>query len=310
MLEKGEIQRSSNDAQGRFVRGFSEAQKGIDLPGRTITGAASTINLDREGEVILPAAFKARAGRFLASNAPFGAAHMHRAGDGLPTQIGWVTAMVVEAERVRCTFKFAATDLADQWWMLASDPAGKGIAFSIGFIPIRYISGSAADIAKEMPDLKPVFAAAGLKDDSWVRVYTEIELVEISAVMAPSNRESLQELAAKFFGTGGAAGSQADIEKLAGALCAPVIKAVADLQTALSVEASTKADELRTFLTDQIDELKALLPDTYGGRSDEHIELQPIVDDAATAAGEGPKGKELIAIAGKVLAALGYSTGP
>jgi len=193
-LESGVIERSSKDAQGRFIKGFSKA---VDVEKRTITGVASTINLDRHGDVILPSAVAAHAEAFMASNAPFLSAHTHRTSEGAPSQIGWVTDMKIDAEKVLCEFKFARTAAAEEWWRIASDRDGKGIAFSIGFLPIRYIYGTVKDIIKEFPELGGPLA--GMKDDDKLWVLTEIELIEISAVPCPANRESLQELAQKFF---------------------------------------------------------------------------------------------------------------
>ena len=201
-LTKGSVARDSDEAKDRFIPGLAGAQKGLNADERTVDGIASTIELDRDGEVILPSAFKARMGKFLNSNAPFAAAHTHRAPDGKPTQIGWVDAMRIEADRVPCTFRFAKTSVAADWWDLASDPKGKGIAFSIGFYPVKYVWGTVEDLVRAFPELAGPFNRAGLAPADRVRVYTEIELVEISAVMAPSNRESLQLLAAKFFGKG------------------------------------------------------------------------------------------------------------
>lgn len=197
-LETGVIERDSKDAQGRFIKGFSET-KAVDLASRTVEGVASTIHLDRDGEVILPSAFGATMGKFLGGNAPLLAAHSHRTGDGDPTQIGWVMEMRIEREAVPCKFRFATSDAAEQWWKLASDAAGKGIAFSIGFRPIQWVYGTAAELARQFPELRKVFKEAGLADDARVRVYTQIELYEISAVPVPSNRESLQLRMAKAF---------------------------------------------------------------------------------------------------------------
>jgi len=194
-LKEGTFKRGSTDTKDRFMKGFSCA---VDVENRTIDGVASTINLDRHGDIILPSAIAAHADAFMASNAPFLSAHTHRTSEGAPSQIGWVVDMKIDAEKVKCKFKFARTAAADEWWQIASDREGKGIAFSIGFIPIRYIYGTVADIIKEFPDLKKPLA--GQKDDDKLWVLTEVELIEISAVPCPANRESLQGLAAKFFG--------------------------------------------------------------------------------------------------------------
>lgn len=202
-LERGTISRDSDDAQGRFVKGFAGGKTGgVDLAARTVTGTASTINLDRHGEIVLPSAFKAKIGKFLGSNAPMLAAHTHRTDDATPSQIGWVMTAAIAADRVTCTFRFAddPTGPAERWWKLASDPDGKGIAFSIGFIPDRWVYGSVADLVREFPEIRQTVAANGYGDDDKLRVYTLIELLEISAVPVPANRESLQTLMQRFYG--------------------------------------------------------------------------------------------------------------
>ncbi len=193
-LEKGAVDSNSPDAQDRFFRGYAGGNKGgVDLGNRTIDGVASTIQLDRDGEVILPEAFRKHLGRFLDGNAPFLNAHQHRSIG--PSQIGWVMEAKIHAEKVSCRFRFkkgSPDSPAQDWWELASDPDGKGIAFSVGFIPIRWVAGSVADLVREFPQLKKVLRDAGLKDEDRIRVYTEIELLEISAVPVGSNREALQ----------------------------------------------------------------------------------------------------------------------
>ncbi len=240
-LEKGTIDRNSEEAKDRFVRGYT---KGVDLGSRTVEGIASTISLDRDREVILPSAFKGTASKFLSGNAPFLAAHVHRTYSGQPSQIGWVVRMEIAAERVTCAFRFSTTDAAEEWWKLASDANGKGIAFSIGFIPVRWIYGSAVDLAREFPELKPIFQAAGLKDEDRLRVYTEIELLEISAVPVPSNREALQILAAKAALAGKAEGDKALDQFKADLAEAMAAKMAGPLKEAITTQLAVLADQV------------------------------------------------------------------
>ena len=203
-LKTGTVDRNSEDAQGRFIKGFAGGrERSVDLANRTVEGIASTINLDREREVILPSAFVKTLPGFIGSSAPYLAAHTHRTYDGKPSQIGWVLEAKITKTDVRCLFRYGTTDAAEQWWKIASDADGKGHAFSIGFIPRRWVSGSVLDLVSQLPELKKPLAAAGLKDDDKLLVFTEIELLEISAVPVPANREALQLLAAKWFAQGG-----------------------------------------------------------------------------------------------------------
>ena len=275
-LESGKVKAGSKEAEDRFVAGYT---KGVDLAGRTVDGIASTINLDRDGEVILPSAFSARLDKFKDGNRPFLAAHTHRAASGEPTQIGWVVEITVTAAAVPCKFRFATTENAEQWWKLASDPDGKGIAFSIGFRPIRWVQGSVADLVGEFPELKGVFAAANLRDDDHVRVYTEIELYEISGCAVPSNREAQQVLAAKMAKL--LAGKTDDVllgaepdaenllkkfrDDLAEAVVARLDEAPARetrLSNALNEKIDQAVEKMSALVVEQIDEIKIRLPDT------------------------------------------------
>jgi len=174
-----------------ICKGFL-TEKSANADDRTVRGVASTINVDRDGDVILPSAFRKDLKRFLATNAPFLAAHRHRSEDGQPTQIGWVIDGKVTAAALECTFKYALTEMGEQWWKLASDEGGKGHAFSVGFIPRRYVTGTVTDLVGSYPELADVFRQAGRKGEDRALVYTEVELLEISACPVPSNRESIQ----------------------------------------------------------------------------------------------------------------------
>ncbi|HUX16288.1 MAG TPA: hypothetical protein VMW52_07425 [Phycisphaerae bacterium] len=269
-IEKGVVERDSDEAQDRFVRGMAGGKAGgVDLANRTISGVASTINLDRDGEVILPSAFAARLAGFTGSHSPFCARHLSaRWSDSKPAQIGWVMEVKIERQRVRCGFRFATTATAEEWWTLAADPNGKGIAFSIGFIPVRWVYGSVADLVREFPELKAPFKEAGLKDEDRVRVYTEIELLEISAVEVPSNRQALQLLAAKAY----AAGEKADevLAEFTQSVAAEVVRQMGATTLAPTAELTATGEPMGRQLTriqDQLNEIMetiALSFDTLG----------------------------------------------
>ncbi len=272
------VDRNSQDAKDRFIPGVAGGGKGVDLAGRTIDGIASTIQIDRDGECILPSAMTPGMAKFLNSNAPFAAAHTHRAPDGSPTQIGWVMTAAIDKEKVAAKFLFSETNLANEWWKLASDPKGKGIAFSIGFIPVDYVYAPVRELCKAFPELAAPCKAAGLKEHEDLRVYTNIELLEISGCMAPSNRESLQRIVAKAFGDdlASAAPSEA-VELLAQKLFVLRDKAQEDQLDKLTDAIATLADEMA-----QAREAKELQTadesDPSGCRSHGH------------GSGQGPKG--------------------
>jgi len=273
-------------AQGCLLKGFIES-KTVNLAARSVDGIASTINIDRDGDVILPAALARDLSRFLATNAPFLAAHRHRSEDGSPTQIGWVTRAAATPTDVRCTFQYAITDVAQEWWKLASDPAGKGHAFSIGFIPLKAVRGSAADAVKAYPELAAVVKAAHLRDGDPLTVYTELELLEISACPVPSNRQSLQLLSAKLFGLEDGDGAKAT-EQLKALVVEAVESAIRNPQSAISDLLQAAIDNLTSDLPVEIDrqfcELKSLLPDNVNPIGDGCAREPAAGDDDAAAA--------------------------
>ena len=269
-----DIDPSDDLAQGRIVKGLLQS-KTVNLDARTVDGVASTINLDRDGEVILPSAFRRDLKRFLASNAPFLAAHQHRSDDGTPTQIGWVKAAKLSASELQCTFKYATTDIGEQWWLLASDPDGKGHAFSVGFIPRRYFTGTVTDAVAAYPELQEVFRAAGLKATDRILVYTELELLEISGCPVPSNRESL-EIMAKLFESDKARGDGAKAAKeietlIAGAVESAILNCFAEksqMRSLLQAAIDNITTDVAIELDRQVSELKALMPDNVNPTGD------------------------------------------
>lgn len=263
----------SDAAVGRFMKGFScgsdgSAGKGIDLENRTIPGIASTINLDRDGEIVHPKAFEKTIETFRRSHAPFLSAHTHRTLDGRPPQIGWVVEISMRDTEIPCTFRFSRTSIAEEWWQLASDPGGKGIAFSIGFIPKRRMTGSVRDLVAGMPELAEVFRRADLGDGDRVVVYTEIELLEISAVPVPSNRESLQSIARRFFaGAGDEAGATEDPAELARMLGKEIADGLAkSIGDALAAAIEERLKEFDRRLDEGLADLREMLSEdaSYG----------------------------------------------
>ena len=196
-LERGVVERGTAESKDRFLLAY---QKGVDLETRTVPVVASTIQIDRDGEIILPSAMAKTLPVFLKGHAPLLTQHTHRTDSGTPGQIGWCMDGAGSAKDVRLDIRFAESDPADaceRWWRRASSSKGKGIAVSIGFYPKRWVYGSTADLVRDFAELKPIFAEAGLKDDDKLRVYSEIELYELSVVGVPSNRGALQVLGAK-----------------------------------------------------------------------------------------------------------------
>jgi len=297
-LQRGTVARDSDEAQDRCVWGVAGGKAGgVDLANRTIDGVASTIQVDRDGEIILPSAFEARLPKFLASSRPFLAAHRPRTLTAEPSQIGWVTDLRIEKFRVPATFRFVADDNgpAERWWKLASDPNGRGIMFSIGFIPVRWVTGTVADLVKAFPEIRGAVREAGLAGEDRLRVWTEIELLEISAVPVPSNPGAVQLLAAK--AAAGELGPQAaevarkEMDALAETLAAQVAaklgeRMAADVEPGVLREGpdvAGKLDELTQQVAEELGELREMVSLTASERAPHAPDAGPDPGDGAAA---------------------------
>jgi HK97 family phage prohead protease len=203
---------------------FLEVKK-IDELNRSIDAVASTIDMDRDKEIILPSAFEASIGAFK-SNPVILACHQHRLSDGRSPVIGSADpeSIKIDDKKVTFTMTFAKTDLGEEYWQLYRDKHMR--AFSIGFIPIEW---------KDERDEKL----------GWIRTFTKIELLEISAVPVPSNRRALTR-ASKGFADG-------DDDQ---------VKAV--LKDILAEQLKAHNLEIKTYLDAQIEEIKSLITDSAG----------------------------------------------
>lgn len=197
--------------------------KSIDTENRSLDAVASTGEKDRDGEIILPSSVNATLDSFKA-NPVILATHQHRLSSGSSPVIGSAIPDSVKVGNDDITFKmrFATTPLGEEYWQLYRD--GHMKAFSIGFIPLKY---------ENRPDQKT---------GQSVLTYTEIELLEISAVPVPSNRRALAR-AKGFFE------DDTDIKSL-------VEESIKEI---IPLELRTMNSELKTFIEQQFDDIKSLL---------------------------------------------------
>lgn len=154
------------------IKYFFAQVKAVDAESRTIVVVASTIEQDRDGDVIQPAAFKKSLKSFIA-NPVILACHQHRLQTGSSPVIGSAITDTIEITKTEFTFTlhFASTDLGEEYWVLYRDKHMR--AFSVGFIPQKY---------EDTKDNNGRFL---------YRTYTQVELLEVSAVPVPSNRLAL-----------------------------------------------------------------------------------------------------------------------
>jgi len=147
------------------VRGVNEPNGTVD-----IFVPVSTMSVDRDGEVVEAGAFKKTLPKFM-KRPVLVASHDYR---NLTNQIGEWTRLKIGDDGMDGKPKYyvdEGNEQADWGFKLAS----KGMAaFSIGFIPIKWEDGD------------------GIKSPR--RTYQEVELLEISQVIVPSNRDAIQGL--------------------------------------------------------------------------------------------------------------------
>lgn len=208
---------------GQF-RAFA-VSKSIDEQARTIRFICSTRNVDRYGEIVEPSAFSDWLQTF-ESNPVFVAGHTYIAPDGSPTVIGYWSDLQVTENGLEATAHFLdGDDLAEKYWTRYK--AGAMRAVSIGFIARAW----------EMKDFD--FPDGETRR---VRVFTEVELLEISAVAIPANRQSLMRRLGLAAGIGGDSNPDQSIPE-------PLLKAIRD----------AVRDELVSLAVDDDSPLRSLL---------------------------------------------------
>ncbi len=133
----------------------------------------SSMSVDRDGEVVEPAAFKKTLPKFM-KRPVLVASHDYK---DLTNQIGEWSRLKIGATGMDGKPRYYINEgnpQADWGFKLAS----KGMAaFSIGFIPTKWEDGDGVKSAR--------------------RTYQEVELLEISQVIVPSNREACQSIRSK-----------------------------------------------------------------------------------------------------------------
>lgn len=143
--------------------------KSVNNDRRQITACASAGTLDRDGEIILPSAFKELLPVYM-KNAVVIISHQHWLETGHSSVVANVTKAWVDGKGLWVVIEFIkGTELADEYWLLYSTK--KQRALSVGFIPKEH--------RYEDVNGKIVF------------VHTKVELIEISLCAVPSNRDAL-----------------------------------------------------------------------------------------------------------------------
>ena len=153
-----------------FIETPSLFVKSIDEAKRQIEAVVSDASIDREGEIILPSAFREMLGIYLANPVVI-SAHQHRLETGHSSVVGQTVKAWIDNAGLHVTIWFAETELGNEMWYLYSKKFQR--AFSVGFIPLEW-----KDEAVE---------------GRTVRTFTKVELLEISCVPVPANRNALSK---------------------------------------------------------------------------------------------------------------------
>jgi len=144
--------------------------KSINVEQRRIEAVASREMVDRDGEIVSLSAMRAAIKEYM-KNPVILSGHSHRLGDGRSPVVGKVVDYRFQGKDLLITVEFADTDLGLEYWKLYRDKYQR--AFSIGF---RGLQTREENI-----------------DGKRVRVFTDIELLEISCVAVPANPAALSK---------------------------------------------------------------------------------------------------------------------
>ena len=231
---------------------FFAQVKRINETERTLDAIASTIDLDRDKDIILPSAFEKSLKPFK-DNPVILACHQHRLSSGSSPVIGSAIpdSIKIDERKVTFTMRFAETALGEEYWQLYRDAHMR--AFSIGFIPIEH---------EDKKDEKL----------GWLRTYTKIELLEISAVPVPSNRRALAR-AKGFY-------ENEDITESV----SEKVKAIIEQQL------TEQLDKFMVRFNDQLEDIKNILTDSDGFAKG----LLSSPSESSVPAGEKQKAEQIV----------------
>ena len=151
----------------KLIKVYRTEIKSVDVEAGTVTALVSTKSVDRDGEVVLPSAIKKRLDVYMAHPVLLSS---HRC-DDLRKQIGVCEDIKCTPSGVTATFKYLhgqGNPEADWAFKLAQN--------GIAAYSIRFMAHEWEDKSGE--------------EGIW-REYKDVELVEISQVLIPSNRDAL-----------------------------------------------------------------------------------------------------------------------
>ncbi len=242
---------------------FANVKK-INEAERTIDVVASTSDKDRDGDIIEPNAFKKSLKSFK-DNPVILSGHQQRLSSGSSPVIGSAIPETIEItdKDFGFTMRFAETDLGKEYWTLYKDKHMR--AFSVGFIPQK---------SEDVRDENGKYSHT---------VYTQVELLEVSAVPVPSNRRALAR-AKGYFEDNDFEGMEASIgERIETQVAACFLK-------------------LQETVEERFDEIKSILiPDSHRFAK----ALLGEIDDSDGCAGDNKKAEQIVNTLKELLKHLG-----
>jgi hypothetical protein len=163
----------------KFIKVIRAIVKDVNAEKHTLTAVISTKKVDRDGDIVEPASFKARI-KVYKEHPVLLSSHNY---SDLRKQIGKANKVTITDDEVSAEFEYfvgQGNPEADWAWVLAQ----RGIAsYSVGFIGHK--SEWIKDKFKEEGTDNVIERITG-------RRFLDIELMEVSQVLIPSNRGALQ----------------------------------------------------------------------------------------------------------------------
>jgi HK97 family phage prohead protease len=214
---------------------FFADTKRINTEAKTIDVVASTPDLDRDGEVILPSAFARSIASFKA-NPVILVGHQHRLANGESPVIGAAIPETIKItdKDLSFTMRFAPTKNGNEHWTLYSEKFQN--SFSVGFIPMKWEDRTI--------------------EGKSVRHYTDVELLEVSAVPVPSNASAVAR-AMSWYDS-----AEDDRPETIKSIQGPILAAIDEIKKSLSAFASLREEV--TNLADELGEFKSLIAGSGG----------------------------------------------
>lgn len=194
LLDPSQRHVEPREGQIGHCRMFSQA-KSIDEANRTIDFVCSDKTLDRYGEIVEPSAFRGSLDAFM-KNPVFPYSHTYEAIGGQPPTLGHWRSVRVTDSALLGTAWFKDRGLGAE--VFRDYIEGNLSAVSVGFITRAY----------EMRQVK----IDGR--EQLVRVFTDVDLLEISAVVIPANPSARIRAATYAAGAGGGTGFLERLESL------------------------------------------------------------------------------------------------